>query len=97
MLEISQARSAIFLLDGDPVQAERADFRPQVAGKLVAAVDLGGARRDLVGRESMHGFADGVRGFAEIEIEDPIHVGDHGRAASGQMALVLTQSLILWK
>ena len=33
MLEIAEARAAIFLLDRDAVQAERADFRPEVAGE----------------------------------------------------------------
>jgi hypothetical protein len=60
------------------VQAERADFRPQVARKLVAAVDLGGARGDLVGGEVVHGLADRVRGLAEVEIEHFVRVGDHG-------------------
>src|SRR6185437_6906903 len=75
--------AAIFLLDGNPVQAKRADFRPEVAGELIAPVDFVGARRDLVAREIMHGFADRVRGFAEIEVEHPMRIGNHGRAASG--------------
>src|SRR6267142_3961569 len=48
VLEIAQPRTAILLLDRYSVQAERADLRPQVARKLIALVDLGGARRDLV-------------------------------------------------
>ena len=79
MLEIAEARAAIFLLDGNPVQAERADFGPEVAGKLIAFVDFGGARRDLVARKVLHGLADRIRGLAEIEIEHPLRVGDHGR------------------
>ena len=42
----------------------------------------------------MHGFADRVRGFAEIEIEHPMRVGDHGRAASGQIGGCLAHSLM---
>src|ERR1700735_3527811 len=83
MLEIAEPRAAIFLLDRNPVQAQRADFRPQIARKLVALVDLGGARRDLVTGEIMHGLANRVRGFAEIEIEHPMRVGNHGQAGSG--------------
>src|SRR5206468_8730347 len=30
-------------------------------------------------------LANSVRGFAEIEVEHPIRVGNHGRAASGQV------------
>src|SRR6266403_479760 len=84
MLEVTEPRAAIFLLDGNAVQAERADFRPEVAGKLIALVDLLGARRNLVGRKILDGLADSIRGFAEIEVEHPVRVGNHGRAASGQ-------------
>src|SRR5258708_6182444 len=84
MLEVPEPRAAIFLLDGNAVQAERADFRPEIAGKLIALVDLVGARRNLVAREIVYGLANSVRGFAEIEVEHPIRVGNHGRAASGQ-------------
>ena len=79
VLEIAEAGAAIFLLDGDAVQAERADLGPEVARELIAAVDFGGARRDLVLRKRMHGFADRIRGLAEIEVEHPLCVGDHGR------------------
>src|ERR1700748_2136003 len=48
VLEIAQPRAAEFLLHRDAVQAQRADLGPEVARKLVALVDLGGARRDLV-------------------------------------------------
>ena len=82
VLEIAEPGAAVFLLDGNPVQAERADLGPEVAGELVALVDVGGARRDLVGGELLHRFADGVRGFAEIEVEHPMRVGNHGPAAS---------------
>ena len=77
MLEIAEPRAAIFLLDGNPVQAEVAEFRPQVARELVALVDLGGARRDLMRREVADGLANRVRGLAEIEIEHPLRVGNH--------------------
>jgi hypothetical protein len=33
----------------------------------------------------MHGLADGIGGFAEIEVEHPMRVGNHGRAASGKI------------
>src|ERR1700737_1751032 len=69
VLEIAEAGSAVFLFHRDAVQAERADLGPEVARKLVAAVDLGRARRYFVARESMDGLANRVRGFAQIEIE----------------------------
>ncbi len=98
MLEIAEPGAAILLLDGNAVQAERADFRPEIPRELVALVDLGGARRDLVAGEILHGFADGVRGFAEIEIEHPLRVGDHGRdGLRANNAAFVGYSLSLWK
>src|SRR5882724_42991 len=72
VLEIAQTRTAILLLDRDAVEAERADLGPEVAGKLIAAVDFGGARRDFVLRERMHRLSDRIRGLAEIEVEHPM-------------------------
>ena len=70
VLEIAEPGAAVFLLDRDAVQAERAQLRPQVARECVAAVDLGGARRDLGRRRSARdGVAHHVGGFAEVEIE----------------------------
>ena len=60
MLEIAEARAAIFLLDRDAVQAERAELRPEIARELVRAVDLVGARRDLRLGEGGHRLADRV-------------------------------------
>ena len=88
MLEIAEPGAAIFLLDGDAVQAERADLRPKVARKLIALVDFSGARRDLVVRKALHGFADRVGGLAEIEIEHPMRIGDHGRGGLRKIGLV---------
>src|SRR6195952_5952784 len=90
MLEIAQPRPAIFLLDRNAVQAERADFRPQVAGELIALVDFLGTRRDLVAGKIVHRLAYRVRGFTEIEIEHRIRVGNHGRAPPEIMLLRLT-------
>ena len=77
VLEIAEAGAAILLLDGDAVQAERADLGPEVARKLIAAVDFGGARRDFVLRERMHRLADRIRGLAEIEVEKQRPVRGH--------------------
>src|SRR5260221_9097103 len=84
VLEIAEPRAAIFLLDGDPVQTERADLGPEVPPELIALVDFGGTPRELVRREGLDGLANRIRGLAEIEIEDPVRVGDHGLAASGK-------------
>src|ERR1019366_1963208 len=97
VLELAQPRSAVLLLDGNSVQAKRAEFRPQIAGKLIALVDFAGARRDLVAGEILHGFAYSVPGFPEIEVEHPMRVGNHGRAASGQVCCCSAYSLMPWK
>src|SRR6185437_4169628 len=39
MMQIAEAGTAVFFFDGDPVQAERAHFRPEVAWKDVVAID----------------------------------------------------------
>jgi hypothetical protein len=48
MFEIAEAGTAIFLLDRNAVQAERAEFGPEIDRKLIRLVDLGGARGNLV-------------------------------------------------
>src|SRR5580704_13433749 len=48
MLEIAEPAAAVFLLDRNAVQPELAEFRPEVARELIAPVDLGRPRRDLV-------------------------------------------------
>ena len=40
MFEIAKAKPAIFLRRGDPVQAERAHLRPEVAREKIVAIDL---------------------------------------------------------
>ena len=69
VLGVAEARAAVFLLDRDPVQAERAQARPQIARKLVGPVDRLGARRDLGLGEAGDRVADHVGGLAEIEVE----------------------------
>ena len=69
MLEIAEAEPAPFLLDGDAVQPELAHLRPQMPREFVLLVDLGGDRRDLVGREALGRVADRVGHFAEVEVE----------------------------
>ena len=69
MLEIAEPRPAPFLLDRDAVHAELAELGPEIARKGVAAVDLVGARRDLVGGKAAHAVAQQVGGLAEVEIK----------------------------
>ncbi len=69
MLEIAQAKPAPLFLDRDPVQPELAHLRPQLDRETVVGVNLGGDRRDLVGREPPRCIADRVGHFAKVEIE----------------------------
>src|ERR1700674_2910973 len=79
MGEIAHPGAAPFLLDRDAQEAKLAHLRPQVAWKFVAAIDLGGARRDLVAGKVGHGVAQPVEVFAEAEIEACPGIGDHAR------------------
>ena len=69
VLEITEAGAAPLLLDGDAMNAKRAERGPQIAGKAVAAVDLVGARRDFLGREPADALAQHIRRLAQAEIE----------------------------
>mgnify|MGYP003693626887 CR=1 FL=1 len=46
-------------------------------------------------RKVVNGLADRVRGLAEIEVEHPLRVGNHGRAASGKLTAMLRTALFL--
>src|SRR5208282_3690459 len=69
MGEITHLRAAVLLLHGDPEQAQIAHLLPEVGRELVAAVDLGGARRNFGGGELLHRGAQHVDGLAEMKIE----------------------------
>ena len=74
MLEIAEAGAAPLLLDRDAVNAERAELGPQIARKPVAAVDLVGERRDLVGRKPAHTLAQHVGRLAKAEVQVAVTV-----------------------
>src|SRR6476646_1686968 len=57
VLEIAESGTAPFLFDRDAVHAELAQLGPQVAGEGVAAIDLVGARRNIVGGKTAHAVA----------------------------------------
>src|SRR5690606_29988969 len=82
MLEIPHAGPAKGLLHGDAEQAERAQLRPEVPGKVIAAVDLGRARGDLRRREPGHGLAQQIGGLAETEIEGRRSAAHHDGSGS---------------
>src|SRR5580692_9873432 len=76
------------------MKTQRAELRPEIHRKLIGLVDLGGARRDLVIREIMHGLAQRIRGLAEVEIEHPVCVGNHGGRPPGKSNVVSNHALI---
>ena len=92
MLEIAEPGAAPLLLDRDPVHAELAELRPQIARERVGTVDLVGARRDLVGREAAHAVAQHVGGLAQAEIEAAQVVPQHERWSLA-LAMLLVRGL----
>jgi len=79
MLEIPQARAAIVLFHRQPEQAEFAHLGPEIARELVGAVNLVRTGRDQVLGKATHRVAEHVGGFAEIEIETRVRIGEHSR------------------
>ena len=77
MLEIAQARAAIFLLDGDAVQAELAHLGPQLAREAVGLVELWAIGATCFGGKALHLVAQRVGGLAQAEVEGRHGVGDH--------------------
>src|SRR5215213_6547977 len=69
VFEVTKTGAAPFLLDGDAVNAERAERGPQVAGKGVAAVYLVGARCDFLGRKGSDALAQHVCGLAQAKAQ----------------------------
>ena len=69
MGEIAHAGAAELRVGGDAEQAERAEFLPEMGGKLVRAIDLGGERRDLFLREAADHVAQAVDLLAVAEIK----------------------------
>ncbi len=69
MGEIAHPGAAIFLLDRDAVQAERAHLRPQLHREPVGLVDLGRERRNLLLGKIAHAAPQHIDLWAEIVIE----------------------------
>jgi hypothetical protein len=67
--EVAEVRAAVFLGDGHAVQTERAELAPQVGREEVVAVDVRGARRDLVRGEVLHRVAQHLDRLAQVEVE----------------------------
>ena len=83
MREVAHSGAAIFFFDGDAVQAERAHLGPQLDGKPVGPVDLGGERRDPVLGKAANRGPQHVDLRAEIKIERGEPRVLHGSAAGG--------------
>src|SRR5262249_47511274 len=78
MFEIAEPEPTPGLADRDAVNAELAEFGPEVAWEGVAAVDLLGARRNMRGCEAAHTLAQHVRRLTEPEIEPTETACQHG-------------------
>ncbi|OIQ66570.1 hypothetical protein GALL_518560 [mine drainage metagenome] len=66
---VAHAGAAVGLGHGHAEQAQVAELAPQVHRELVGAVDLGGARCDLLVRKVAHGLAQGSDVLAELEVQ----------------------------
>ena len=97
VLEIAEPRPAVLLLHGDAEQPHVAELGPELARELVAPVDLGSERGDLVGRETAHAGAQLVGRLAEVEVERREIVGDHGGLLSTDAAPWLAPAATLGK
>src|SRR5438045_1991650 len=69
MREVTQAGAAVAFGDGHAEQSELAELLPHVGGKLVRAVDLGGARCELGVAHALHRVAQSVEFLGEVGIE----------------------------
>ena len=65
MRQIAHATAAELRIHGDAEQAELAELGPEVAGELVAAINLLGPRRDLGVSKAAHRIAQQIQVFAE--------------------------------
>ncbi len=62
--EVAHIGAAVLLVDGDAQQAHVAKRAPQVLRKCIVAIDLGGARRDLLLAHLVDRVAEHVQFFA---------------------------------
>jgi hypothetical protein len=69
MGEVAEPGTAPFFLDRDAEEPKRAELRPQLAREGVGAIDLLGARCNLVLGEVAHRVAEHVDIAAKAEIE----------------------------
>mmetsp|Transcript_26227 Transcript_26227/g.61964 ORF Transcript_26227/g.61964 Transcript_26227/m.61964 type:complete len:421 (+) Transcript_26227:5135-6397(+) len=67
--QVAHVGAAVLLGDGDAQHAQLAHLAPQIHRELVAAVDLGGAWRDLGLGKGAHRVAQSVDVFAELEVQ----------------------------
>ena len=67
--QVAHVGAAVFLADGHAQHAQVPELAPQIHRELVAAVDFGGARGDLGGRESAHRIAQHIQVFAQVEVQ----------------------------
>src|SRR5262249_55120488 len=80
VLEIAEPKPAELLGHRDAMHAQLAKLGPQIARESVAAMDLGGARRNACSPEAADALAQHIRRFPEPEIEPPKTACQHGNS-----------------
>ena len=69
MGEVAHVDAAVLLVDSHADQSQITELGPQIGGKPIVAIDLGGPRSDFLLGEGAHRIAQHVDGFAQIEIQ----------------------------
>src|SRR4051812_38954027 len=86
--QIAEPSAPVLIIHGDAEYAKLAELRPQIARKLVVAVDLVSARRDLLMREARDRIAQRIHVLAEREVEPPPSIRDHRRSLPLYLATI---------
>ena len=67
--EVAQLGAAVFTLDRDAEKSQFSEFRPEVPRKLVAGIDIPGARRDTIVCKAAHSLAQQIEVLTVTKVE----------------------------
>ena len=78
VFEIAKPGAAIVFAHRNAMQTQFAHFRPELARKLIAGVDVRRNRRDLVLRKPVNGFADHLGFIGKTKLKSRVGHGHCG-------------------
>ena len=90
MGEVTEPRTAPAFRYGNAQQPLFTEQGPEFGGKLVVAIDIGGAGGDNFLRKAPHLFADRVSGLVQPEIE----VGSGAESHFGCLVRILNDTIV---